>query len=318
MRVFMYSMILMVPVHGALFKEESNLFEGFYSENYVMRWHFQNLCHHVYDKRTNIYAWPTSPEGVSFNPKDVKEGDIIFVRQIHRFMKKMHPRIKYPYIMVTAGEARDLVAKDQLAYLDDEKVIAWFALHHDCKEFHSKFHQIPIGLYQDKKYYKPRKKLTQMYAELRRAPKDKLLYSNYGDLKGLKPERAEMDDFFEDKDYCFVVKKRIPFLEYMKEMSAFKFALSPRGYGPDTYRTWEALMVGTIPIVRTSQLDRLYANLPILIIKDWEEITEGFLKKKYKEITKKKWPIDKLFMEYWERAIMAVREEYLQLRGEKA
>ena len=118
----------------------------------------------------------------------------------------------------------------------------------------------------------------------------------------MKPERAWVVEYFEYKNYCFKVTERLPFPEYMKQMSDFKFSLSPRGYGPDTYRTWEALMVGSIPIVHTSQLDSLYADLPIVIVDNWETITQEFLEKKYKEITSKKWPIDKLFMEYWVRA----------------
>ncbi len=304
---------LLLPMSlGAQFQEKSSLFEGTFSENYTMRWHFQNMCHHSYDLRTNKYMWPSHPDGVTFDPKDVKKGDLIFVRDVPRFMKKMHRKITQPYIMVTAGECRDQVTEKHLKFLKEEKIIAWFAVHHDCYETHPKFHQIPLGLYQDKRYYKPRKELTQRYAELRAAPKDKLLYSNFGDLKGMKPERAEVVDYFNHKDYCFKVTKRIPFLEYMKQMSEFKFSLSPRGYGPDTYRTWEALMVGSIPIMRTSQLDSLYADLPVLIIEDWTCLTQEFLEKKYKEITSKKWPIEKLFMEYWERQIMALRENYLQ------
>ena len=148
-----------------------------------MRWHFQSMCHHVYDPRTNIYMWPSSPEGLTFDPRDVKEGDLVFVRDMPRFMKKLHPKIKHPYIMVTAGECRDQVTVEHLAYLDDPKIIAWFAVHHDCYETHPKFHQIPLG-FSDKKYYEPRKELTHHFAQLRSAPKTKLLYSNFGDLKG--------------------------------------------------------------------------------------------------------------------------------------
>ena len=158
----------------AQFSEESVLFKGTYTENYIMRWHFQNLCHHAYDPRTNKYMWPTSSEKVTFNPKDVKSGDLIFVRDVPRFMRKLHPKITKPYIMVTAGECRDQVTKKHLKFLEDEKIVAWFAVHHDCSETHPKFHQLPLGLYQDKRYYHPRKELTQRYAELRRMPKDKL------------------------------------------------------------------------------------------------------------------------------------------------
>jgi len=287
------------------------LFQDAGSENYIMRWHFQNLCHHVFDPRTNIYMWPSSPEGITFDPHNVKKGDLIFVRDVPLFMKKLHAKIKQPYIMVTAGEYRDQVTPMHVAYLEDEKIIAWFAVHHDCYETHPKFHQIPLGIFQDKKYYETKKELSPLFAQLRAAPKIKLLYSNFGDLRGMKPERGRVDEYFQDKEYCFKVRERLPFLEYMKQMSQFKFALSPRGYGPDTYRTWEALLVGSIPIVHTSQLDSLYADLPILIVDTFEDITEEFLEKAYLEMTKKQWPIEKLFMEYWSSKIYAVRDAYL-------
>ncbi len=305
--------LLVLPLCGnEPFEEHSLLFEGTYSENYINRWGFQKLCDHVYDPHTNPYAWPTDPEGVRFNPKKVRRGDVIFVRQVPQFMKKVHPKIKEPYIMLTAGEARDQVTKKHMKYLNDDKIIAWFAVHHDCHETHPKFHQLPLGIYQDRKFYKPRWELTHTFATWRAAPKKRMLYSNYGDLKGMKPERAELDDLMEDKDYCFVVKKRMPFLKYMKQMSEFKFALSPRGYGPDCYRNWEALLVGSIPIVRSSQLDSLYADLPILIIDEWTCLTKEFLEEKYKEITSRKWSIEKLFVAYWARKIWAVKEEFLK------
>ncbi len=293
-------------------EEHSSLYTGTYTENYVNRWAFQKLSDHCYDPHTNTYAWPTNQEGVSFNPNNVQPGDIVFVRQVHKFMKKVHPQITHPYIMITAGEMRDQVTKEHLAYLDDENIIAWFAVHHDCYETHPKFHQLPLGIYQDKKYYKPRKKLTKTFARWRAQPKEQLLYSNYGDLKGAKPERAELDAYLQDKDFCYTVKNRMPFLEYMEQMASFKFSLSPRGYGPDTYRTWEALLVGSIPIIKSSQLDSLYADLPVLIIDDWQCITKEFLEQKYLELTAKKWSLEKLFVEYWQRQIHLIRDAFLR------
>lgn len=295
----------------ALFQEESALFEGSFSKNYINRWAFQKLCDHIYDPYTNPYAWPTSPDGKTFDPSALNEGAIIFVRDVHRFMKTMHPKIQKSYIMVTAGESRDQVTRKHLAYLDDKKIIAWFAVHYACYETHPKLHPIPLGIYQDPKFYTSRKELTHQFALWRTAPKKKLLYSNFGDLKGLKPERAELGEQFDGAEYCFTVKERIPFLSYMEQMSRFKFSLSPRGYGPDTYRTWEALLVGSIPIVRTSQLDRLYADLPILIVDDWSKINKKFLEERYQEITRRKWPIEKLFIEYWEQQIRQVQSAFL-------
>ena len=175
-----------------------------------------------------------------------------------------------------------------------------------------KFYPIPLGIFQDKKYFKPRSELTQLFAQLRNAPKEGLLYMNFGDLRGKKPERADVVDLLAEQAFCFNRTKRLPFLDYMKEMSKYKFSLSPRGYGPDSYRTWEAMLVGSIPVVKTSQLDELYADLPVLIVNDWAEVTQEFLEQKYKEMTPKKYNIQKLFMEYWTKKIKNVRDAFFK------
>ncbi len=314
---FLVHMMLITMPLWAQYGEQSDLFYGTYSENYVMRWGFQKICHYSFDPRTNPFLWPSKPAGVTFKPGDVKPGDIIFVRDVETFYKKLHPRIKHPYIMVTAGEYRDKVQEQCVDFLDDKNIIAWFSVH-ACKKMHPKFHMLPLGIYPDKKYYHPRVKLSQLFSRLRHTPKHKLLYSNFGDLLGKKPERAHVGDLFDNMSYCYKAK-RLPFIEYMKEMSQFKFALSPRGYGPDSYRNWEAMLVGSIPIVHTSHLDSLYDDLPVLIIKDWREITEEFLEKKYTQMKAKKYNIEKLCMEYWWKKIQYVRDAFFACdEGERA
>ena len=54
----------------------------------------------------------------------------------------------------------------------------------------------------------------------------------------------------------------------------YSFGLSPRGNGIDSYRTWEMLASGMIPIVLTSSIDRLYAGLPVLILHAWTELCD--------------------------------------------
>ena len=58
----------------------------------------------------------------------------------------------------------------------------------------------------------------------------------------------------------------------------FLFEVSPQGNGLDCHRTWEALLLQTIPIVRTSSLDPLYEGLPVAIVQSWEDITLEHLK----------------------------------------
>ncbi len=87
--------------------------------------------------------------------------------------------------------------------------------------------------------------------------------------------------------------------------------LSPSGGGPDCHRTWEALYLDAIPIVWHSTLDSLYTNLPIIVIKDWSEINEEFLRKKLYEIALKKvqqppvYQYEKLRSAYWHQLILS-------------
>ncbi len=295
----------------AHFIEQSPLFYGTYTDNTIIRWEYQSLCDHVFDPRTDEYQWPTHPKGATFDPRAVKPGDKIFVRNVPLFMKTLHQKIANPYIMVTAGEFRDQVKDEQLDYLDDPKIIAWFSVH-PCKRTHPKFFPLPLGIYQDKNNYLQCAELAQLFASLRQQPKERLLYMNYGDIKKGKPERAYVTKCLKNEGYCYQAKKRLPFLDYMKEMAQFKFTLSPKGYGPDLYRTWEAMIVGSIPIVGTSHVDGLFENLPVLIIEDWTVITEEFLERKYAEISTKKYPIEKLCVQYWADKIEQVREEFLK------
>lgn len=89
------------------------------------------------------------------------------------------------------------------------------------------------------------------------------------------------------------------FEEYIIELSTYKFCLCPPGRGIDTHRAWEALMVGTIPIVLSTPLDSLFQTLPVIIIDSIEVITEAFLNEKYKEIRSKKYDFSIVYSDYW-------------------
>ena len=51
------------------------------------------------------------------------------------------------------------------------------------------------------------------------------------------------------------------------------FVLSPFGRGRDCYRTWEAILMGAIPIVKTSPLDAAFEGFPVVLVENWSEVT---------------------------------------------
>lgn len=80
----------------------------------------------------------------------------------------------------------------------------------------------------------------------------------------------------------------------------FRFMVSPHGVGLDCYRTWEALYLGMIPIVKTSNLDSMYEDLPVLIVKDWTEVTPELLERTWQAFQHKEFDFRRLYMGYWQ------------------
>lgn len=99
--------------------------------------------------------------------------------------------------------------------------------------------------------------------------------------------------------------------DYFNYISEFKFVISPRGTGIDCHRTWEALYAGVIPIVKTSSIDDLFVDLPVLIIENWEQINEDFLNKQYAIIKNKKHDLNKLNLDYWLRKIEGPKVNFI-------
>jgi hypothetical protein len=86
---------------------------------------------------------------------------------------------------------------------------------------------------------------------------------------------------------------------YWEECSKYAFVVSPHGNGLDCIRTWESLCLGCIVIVKKSDIDHLYDELPVLIVNDWHDITEELLYKTIDIFSKKQFNMEKITMKYW-------------------
>ena len=74
---------------------------------------------------------------------------------------------------------------------------------------------------------------------------------------------------------------------------------SPCGNGDDCHRTWEALLLGCIPIVEKSPVNELFIDLPVICIENWGILTRSFLQKKVRELQKRPFNQEKLYADYW-------------------
>lgn len=136
--------------------------------------------------------------------------------------------------------------------------------------------------------------------------KPNLLYINYSQTtsnplysphKGI---RHKLTNILKNK---FDFSGGTSFENYMKELQTYKFCVSPPGRGIDTHRAWEALMMGTIPIMISTTQDHLFERLPVIIIDSWEQITKEFLTENYDDIIQKSYDFDILYTNYWDNLL---------------
>jgi hypothetical protein len=131
--------------------------------------------------------------------------------------------------------------------------------------------------------------------------KTNLLYMNF-DTKTYPSERNNVFNLFCNKKWVNIGRientldgRKI----FLKDVKSSKFVLCPRGNGIDTHRLWEALYMGSIPIVKYENIHKHFIDLPILFISDWNHINENFLNEKYDKIIDQEYDIEKLKISYW-------------------
>ncbi len=115
------------------------------------------------------------------------------------------------------------------------------------------------------------------------------------------------------RDLMNIERRRVNRYETWGAYTQNVFVASPRGNGLDTIRTWEALMLGCIVIIRripeSPVIEELYADLPVVIIDKWSDITSDFLTRILSEYSRRTFRYEKLGMNYWIERIEAAFDE---------
>ncbi len=229
------------------------------------------------------------------NLAQMHPGDAIYNcnMSINNFFSHIHPKIRVPYILISHGGWPSMPGQ-YAKYLNDPKLIAWFAKNGDSS-IHEKMFCLPIGIGSKANYPTDfhgflKKIITQVTPPEKRST-DKLLYINH--TSHTHPDRPKIMEAFKDKEFCYIGTRKSN-EDFIKELAKFRFVASPHGLGPDCHRTWEALYVKTIPIIKRSHICELFDNLPVLIVDNWNEITREFLEVKFNEIMSKSYNFEKI------------------------
>jgi hypothetical protein len=169
---------------------------------------------------------------------------------------------------------------------------------HACSVLHPSIVNMPIGVY-------PRFNHSQWKSN----PKTVLCYANFGihcDRWFGNPRKQVLNAI---RNKPFIAQENIQEKNrnmnndyFYHVLSRSKFAVCPRGCGIDTYRLWDCIVLGCIPIVERYPSHEQWYDLPILFIdsiQEYETMTEEFLHQKYAEMMDRDFAYEKVTMNYW-------------------
>ena len=233
------------------------------------------------------------------------------------FFKKYFPKFTKPIILILIESDYYILYKSWIEHPMITHIYGW-----NIPVNHEKVSAIPIGL----NYYRQGIIMQQILPRYTPPEQTYLLGINFS--ANTNPIRSKLVTYSKTKwkDFCTQIKHfpniqnyirktytdgatrvTVTNPQYYNEISKFKFVLSPPGAGVDCHRTWELLYLGCIPIVEHSTISELYEDLPILVVDNWDDISNEFLEMKYKEIKKnlasRRYKMEKLYADYWFRLI---------------
>ena len=253
----------------------------------------------------------------------LKDRAIIYVQNsaIEDFYKNYLPKIKTSFVLVS-GDADETMPLDKLTeaefhnLVNDKRCLHWF-IQNAAFATHPKFSIIPAGLDYHTLTYSHRKHAWGNWAlpieqEKRLlAVRDQAPQLESRIVKGYSTFHFYMTGKYgyDRVDAVVGIPRENIFYERVpvdrettwKNQSQYAFVVSPLTNGLDAHRTWEALALGCVPIVKKSPLISLFEDLPVLIVDEWSEVTHQRLQRfldEFKE-NKNNYNYDKLTLAHW-------------------
>ena len=235
---------------------------------------------------------------------------------IPHFIANILPLIGTPFILVTGDcdetMPYDIMSTEQFdTFINHELLLHWF-----CQNIvvrHDKITCMPIGLdYHTMLSNRVWGEITSTSGQefiLETVKQNSLhftnriikCYANYQFLMATKYGKYDRQDAYDNinKDLVYYEPNKINRLATWTKQTEYAFVISPHGNGYDCHRTWEAIILGCIPIIKHSAIDILYEDLPVLIVNDWKDVTAELLHDTVACYKNKVFNLDKLKLKYW-------------------
>ena len=276
-------------------------------------------------------------EGCNFQPEGLWRGACVAIdttnigtgnttaEYVQKFLKEMLPRVQHPIVLVTHNGDLSMPDGDShlpqepkwphltfSGYLEHKMIAAWFASNCYWRGYETGAPKprnlvcIPIGI--ENRYNsvggRPRAYFEQM-AQPRTIGEGKTLLVAFGAHR-IKPDRAVVLKKLESA--AWVTRGGGSRQEWVAQVQSHRFTLCPHGHGLDTHRTWEVLLLGGVPVVKSSSMDSMYDGLPVVILPSWDDLTPERLAKEWDRISSSTFHMDRMFWPYWGSLLRVAQE----------
>ena len=231
-----------------------------------------------------------------FYVKDNEHVVYVYGHDLDLFFREAYNEIKHPIKLISHNTDYPVDSK-YIQYLDDDKIIKWYA--QNAILDHPKLVPVPIGI-ANKQW--PHGNIDNFMHVLKLGnKKENIVYKNFDigtnySIRTRVNQITNQNGIFMDRSY--------PHTEYLQRVAKSLFVISPPGNGIDCHRIWEALYLGTVPIVERSSAFRNFTDLPILFIDRWEDVTIDFVKAQIPYFYNHKFDLTKITMPYWKSEIL--------------
>ena len=237
-------------------------------KNLVSGYEFYKLCKWSFCPRYDKKFY--------FNPNEVKENDYVFLNldYFNKFLEIVNTNhLVNKFNIITHNS--DLTF-DQIKYNLIEKFVnKIYAINASAKG--DKLIKIPLGFVDNK--YKPHKKLLVISDN--QDNKNILAYLNFSINTNVK-ERQQCYDVLKSNNFI-TCEFNLPPEDFYKKLKESKYVISPDGTGYDCHRIYESILFNSIPIIKRNPLADYYEKLPVILIDNWNEITEEYLINNYND-----------------------------------
>ena len=210
------------------------------------------IADHVMDRSEEFYK----DAGVSrlhnkghFDPTDVQEGDIIYVKTDYifhpYFQNEILPKIKNPFKLISGISSYHIGSNGDLSYqqiLQNPNLIKW-----SCTNppdiLHDKIIPLPIG-FEEKERPGGNQDIIISHnrqSTLHSNKKNKILLPYH--TFNTHPERQKCFEKLSQLPFIDTQRSKLGWSEYMNLLDEYQFVICLEGSGPDVHRNYECLTV---------------------------------------------------------------------------